>query len=205
MTAASGWTPRRSERIGEFARYRDVDHDGIPYRTVPGDGMPAYFARGSGHNDEAEYSERADDYANNLDRLGHKFETAKTLVPKPKIEMAGGGIGLIAYGTTHWAVVESRDSAEGRRGAGYVVSAASRVSVHARGRRVHRSLRPCVRHRAESRRTDAVAAENGVYACAVCQASQHPPLRRAADRRPIRDDGGVGAGARRVTGGLSTV
>ena len=104
------------ERIGEFARYRDVDHDGIPYRTVPGDGMPAYFARGSGHNDEAEYSERADDYANNLDRLGHKFETAKTLVPKPKIEMAGGGIGLIAYGTTHWAVVESRDQLKDEEG-----------------------------------------------------------------------------------------
>ena len=98
------------KRIGEFARYRDVDGDGIPYRTVPGDGLPAYFARGSGHNDEAQYSERADDYANNLDRLARKFETARTLVPKPEVEMVGrGGIGLIAYGTTHWAVVESRD------------------------------------------------------------------------------------------------
>ena len=99
------------KRIGSFARYRDVDGDGIPYRTVPGDGMPAYFARGSGHNEEAQYSERADDYANNLDRLARKFDTARTLVPKPEIEMVGngGGIGLIAYGTTHWAVVESRD------------------------------------------------------------------------------------------------
>ena len=104
------------ERIGEFARYRDVDQDGIPYRTVPGDGMPAYFARGSGHNDEAQYSERADDYANNLDRLGRKFETARTLVPKPKIEMAGGGVGMIAYGTTHWAVVESRDQLKDEEG-----------------------------------------------------------------------------------------
>jgi len=98
------------KRIGTFARYRDVDGDGIPYRTVPGDGMPAYFARGSGHNEAAQYSERADDYANNLDRLGRKFETARTLVPKPEVEMGGsGGIGLIAYGTTHWAVIESRD------------------------------------------------------------------------------------------------
>ena len=99
------------KRIGAFARYRDVDGDGIPYRTVPGDGLPAYFARGSGHNDEAQYSERADDYANNLDRLARKFDTARTLVPKPVVEMVGGagGVGLIAYGTTHWAVVESRD------------------------------------------------------------------------------------------------
>jgi 2-oxoglutarate ferredoxin oxidoreductase subunit alpha len=98
------------KRLGEWGRYRDVDGDGIPYRTVPGDGMPAYFTRGSGHNDKAQYSERADDYANNLDRLTRKFETARTLVPKPEVEMVGqGGVGLIAYGTTHWAIIESRD------------------------------------------------------------------------------------------------
>ncbi|MBF8300897.1 MAG: korA, partial [Acidobacteria bacterium] len=98
------------KRLGEFGRYRDVDGDGIPYRTCPGDGMPAYFTRGSGHNEKAQYSERADDYANNLDRLARKFETARTLVPKPVVEMVGrGGIGLVAYGTTHWAIVESRD------------------------------------------------------------------------------------------------
>jgi 2-oxoglutarate ferredoxin oxidoreductase subunit alpha len=98
------------KRLGEFARYRDVDGDGIPYRTVPGDGMPAYFTRGSGHNEKAQYSERADDYASNLDRLGRKFETVRTLVPKPEIDKRGkGGIGLIAYGTTHWAIVEARD------------------------------------------------------------------------------------------------
>src|SRR5262245_33201997 len=98
------------KRIGEFARYRDVDGDGIPYRTVPGDGMPAYFTRGSGHNEKAQYSERADDYASNLDRLSRKFETARTLMPTPEIDKRGkGGIGLIAYGTTHWAIVEARD------------------------------------------------------------------------------------------------
>ena len=97
-------------RLGQFARYRDVDGDGIPYRTAPGDGMPAYFARGSGHNELAQYSERADDYANNLDRLLRKFDTARTLVPRPEVDMSGGTrIGLIGYGTTHWAIVESRD------------------------------------------------------------------------------------------------
>jgi 2-oxoglutarate ferredoxin oxidoreductase subunit alpha len=98
------------KRIGEWGRYRDVDGDGIPYRSVPGDGMPAYFTRGSGHNEKAQYSERADDYANNLDRLARKFETARTLVPKPEVEMnVKAKIGLIAYGTTHWALIEARD------------------------------------------------------------------------------------------------
>jgi 2-oxoglutarate/2-oxoacid ferredoxin oxidoreductase subunit alpha len=98
------------KRIGEFARYRDVDGDGIPYRTVPGDGMPAYFTRGSGHNEKAQYSERAEDYSKNLDRLARKFETARTLVPKPDVDLqANGKVGIIAYGTTHWAIVESRD------------------------------------------------------------------------------------------------
>ena len=98
------------KRVGEFARYRDVDGDGIPYRTIPGDGMPAYFTRGSGHNEKAQYSERAEDYSKNLDRLGRKFETARTLVPTPDVEFqARGKVGIIAYGTTHWAIVEARD------------------------------------------------------------------------------------------------
>ena len=97
------------KRIGEFARYRDVDGDGIPYRTVPLDDMPGYFARGSGHNERAMYSERADDYANNLTRLARKFDTARTLVPKPVVELTDSKIGIIAYGTTHWAIEESRD------------------------------------------------------------------------------------------------
>ena len=105
------------KRIGEFGRYRDVDGDGIPYRSVPGDGMPAYFTRGSGHNEKAQYSERADDYANNLDRLARKFETARTLMPKPEVELVErGGIGMIGYGTTHWAIVESRDQLRNEQG-----------------------------------------------------------------------------------------
>ena len=104
-------TPEMLKKVGEFARYRDVDGDGIPYRTVPGDGGPAFFTRGSGHNEKALYSERADDYTNNLDRLSRKFDTARTLVPAPElVDNAGkGGVGIIAYGTTHWALIESRD------------------------------------------------------------------------------------------------
>jgi 2-oxoglutarate ferredoxin oxidoreductase subunit alpha len=98
------------KRLGhEWGRYKDVDGDGIPYRTVPGDGMPAYFTRGSGHNENGQYSERPDDYVNNVDRLARKFETARQYVPAPEIEHGGGPIGIIGFGTSHWAIDESRD------------------------------------------------------------------------------------------------
>ena len=97
--------------LGGFARYRDVDGDGIPYRTLPGTDHPAaaYFTRGSGHNDKALYSERPEDYENNMLRLSRKFETARTLVPAPILEGDGRQkVGIIAFGTSHWAVIESR-------------------------------------------------------------------------------------------------
>ena len=98
------------ERIGKFGRYRDVDGDGIPYRTIPGDEMPAFFTRGSGHNEWAQYSERPEDYQKNVDRLARKFETARNWMPEPVVEInRKAEIGIIAYGTTHWAIVESRD------------------------------------------------------------------------------------------------
>lgn len=98
------------KKIGEWGRYKDVDGDGIPYRTVPGDGMPAYFTRGSGHNAKGQYSERPDDYVENVDRLNRKFETARRHVPRPEIDIVPGAkVGLIGYGTSHWAITESRD------------------------------------------------------------------------------------------------
>jgi 2-oxoglutarate ferredoxin oxidoreductase subunit alpha len=103
------------EERGGFARYKDVDGDGIPYRTLPGTDHPsaAYFTRGSGHNEKAQYTERPDDYQNNMLRLARKFETAKTLVPKPAQEGTGNEkIGIIAFGSSHWAVIESRDQLE---------------------------------------------------------------------------------------------
>src|SRR5262244_2004584 len=103
-------TASKLKELGQWGRYKDVDGDGIPYRTIPGDGMPSYFTRGSGHNAKAQYSERPDDYVDNMDRLNRKFETARNHVPKPEIDQTrGAAIGLIAYGTSHWAVVESRD------------------------------------------------------------------------------------------------
>ncbi|MBW4038456.1 MAG: 2-oxoacid:acceptor oxidoreductase subunit alpha [Acidobacteria bacterium] len=100
------------EELGGFARYKDVDGDAIPYRTLPGTDHPAaaYFTRGSGHNERAQYTERPDDYQNNMLRLARKFDTAKTLVPAPIHEGTGSAsIGIIAFGSSHWAIIESRD------------------------------------------------------------------------------------------------
>jgi 2-oxoglutarate ferredoxin oxidoreductase subunit alpha len=92
----------------EWGRYRDIDGDAIPYRTLPGTSGPAYFTRGSGHNARGQYSERPDDYQNNVDRLARKHETAKKYVPPPIVDDAEAEIGIVAYGTSHWAVEESR-------------------------------------------------------------------------------------------------
>ena len=107
------------DRLGGFARYRDVDGDAIGYRTLPGTDHPgaAWFARGSGHNDKSQYSERPDDYANNMDRLAKKFETARTLVPRPEIvRNEGNEVGIIAYGTSHHALVETLDQLQAEYG-----------------------------------------------------------------------------------------
>lgn len=99
------------DKLGGFKRYKDVDGDGIPWRTLPGTEHPfaAYFTRGSGHNEAAGYSERPDDWANNMARLGRKFETARGLVPQPIEErVAGAEVALISYGSADPAVEEAR-------------------------------------------------------------------------------------------------
>lgn len=103
------------QRLGGFARYKDVDGDGIPYRTLPGTAHPAaaYFTRGSGHNEKGQYSERPDDYVRNVDRLARKFDTARKFVPAPVKEISHSSeIGVIAYGTSHWAMTEAHDQLE---------------------------------------------------------------------------------------------
>jgi 2-oxoglutarate ferredoxin oxidoreductase subunit alpha len=108
------------ERVGKFERYRDVDGDGVCYRTVPGTENPlaAYFTRGTGHNEKSGYSERPEDWKKNLDRLALKLETARAAAPKPVIEGdPTARVGLIAYGSTHPSMAEARDllKAEGVR------------------------------------------------------------------------------------------
>jgi 2-oxoglutarate ferredoxin oxidoreductase subunit alpha len=103
-------TADKLKQLGEWGRYRDVDGDGIPYRTIPGDRLPVYFTRGSGHNARGQYSERPDDYVDNMDRLARKFETARAHVPVPVVDRnPQAKIGLIAYGTSEFATAESRD------------------------------------------------------------------------------------------------
>jgi 2-oxoglutarate ferredoxin oxidoreductase subunit alpha len=99
-------------RLGGFARYKDVDGDAIPYRTLPGTDHPqaAYFTRGSGHNDKALYTERPDEYQATMERLARKFETAREYVPAPVIVQDGKSkVGLIAFGSSDFAVTESLD------------------------------------------------------------------------------------------------
>jgi len=106
------------ERIGKFERYRDVDGDGIPFRTVPGTPHPlaAYFTRGSGHDEAARYTESPEAYRRVMNRLARKYETARGLVPPPVVDTApGADVGILAFGSSHWAVSEARDrlAAEG--------------------------------------------------------------------------------------------
>ena len=97
---------------GDWGRYRDVDGDGVTFRTLPGTDHPAagYFTRGSGHDEMARYTEGADAYARNMDRLSRKLETARHALPGPVIDESGQKVGLIAFGSTHAAVVEAREA-----------------------------------------------------------------------------------------------
>ena len=101
------------ERIGKFARYADVDGDGITYRTLPGTDHPlaAYFNRGTGHDETANYSERPEDWEGNLQRIWRKLETARRYMPAPVLrQKPGARVGLIAFGSTDPAVLEAQDA-----------------------------------------------------------------------------------------------
>lgn len=99
------------EKTKAFARYKDVDGDGIPYRTLPGTEHPlaAYFTRGTGHDEESRYSEDSEVFKKNLDRLDRKWQTAKRLVPQPVVKNEPGAkTGLLYFGTSAEAVPEVR-------------------------------------------------------------------------------------------------
>ena len=100
------------ERLGGFARYRDVDGDAIGWRTLPGTRHPkaAYFTRGTGHDDTSGYTEKPDEYVKLMERLARKFENARKLVPGPVTVKDGTSkIGFLAYGSTDFALRESLD------------------------------------------------------------------------------------------------
>jgi 2-oxoglutarate ferredoxin oxidoreductase subunit alpha len=94
-----------------FARFVDVDGDGITYRTLPGNPHPlaAYFNRGTGHDRYAVYSEKAEDWEDNMARLALKFESARQLMPEAIIDAdPENEVAIIAFGSTLPAVEEAR-------------------------------------------------------------------------------------------------
>ncbi|MFL2857021.1 MAG: hypothetical protein ACJ0DK_01215 [Planctomycetota bacterium] len=97
-------------RLDKWGRYRDVDGDGIPYRTIPGVTLhpdAAHLTRGSGHDEDANYSESPEVYSRNLDRLARKISGMVVDLPEPILKPGQGDMGLIAFGTTDWAVEEA--------------------------------------------------------------------------------------------------
>ena len=104
-------TAERIEELkGDWGRYRDVDGDGIPWRTLPNTDHPlaGYFTRGSGHDENARYTESAETYARNVDRLARKLEGARAALPQPVADEPGSEVGIIAFGSTDAAVAEAR-------------------------------------------------------------------------------------------------
>lgn len=104
------WEADLEKLNGVWGRYKDSDGDGIPSRTVPGNKHPsaAWFGRGTGHDENARYTEDANTWESNMARLKKKYETARSLVPKPVIKAAKGAtVGVIAYGSTEPAVEEA--------------------------------------------------------------------------------------------------
>jgi 2-oxoglutarate ferredoxin oxidoreductase subunit alpha len=109
-------TAEELEAGKDFGRYKDVDGDGIPWRTYPGThpSKGAYFTRGTSRDPYARYSERGPDYMYNMERLLRKFDTAKSLVPQPIIRNAQQKTryGAIYYGSTSPAMHEAIDALE---------------------------------------------------------------------------------------------
>ncbi len=98
--------------LAKFERYADPDGDAIPYRTLPGtkDWKGTYFTRGSGHDEAARYTENPAAYVKVMERLKQKMANARELMPAPEVrEAQGAEVGIIAYGSSHWAVIEALD------------------------------------------------------------------------------------------------
>jgi 2-oxoglutarate ferredoxin oxidoreductase subunit alpha len=107
-------TAQELEAGKEFGRYKDVDGDGIPWRTLPGTHPTkgSYFTRGTTRDAYARYSERGPDYVYNVERLQKKFQTAATLVPQPVLKPAARKtrLGVIYFGSTSPAMHEALDA-----------------------------------------------------------------------------------------------
>jgi len=109
-------TAEELEAGKDFGRYKDVDNDGIPWRTLPGThpNKGSFFTRGTSKDAYARYSEKGQDYIYNMERLKKKFKTASTLVPQPIVREASkkASLGVIYFGSTSPAMSESLDVLE---------------------------------------------------------------------------------------------
>ena len=174
------------ERLGQFERYKDIDGDGVCNRTIPGTqhALAAYFTRGTGHNDKSGYSERPEDWKKNLDRIARKHETARQALPAPVIEGdASTKVGLIAYGGTHFAVVEARDQLRDEGIAtSYCRIRALPVSDEVK-HFIERHLRVYVVEQNRDAQVTSILKSNSER-CAGGPADSHHPLQRHAARRP---------------------
>jgi 2-oxoglutarate ferredoxin oxidoreductase subunit alpha len=104
------WEDDIEKLKGTWERYKDVDGDGIPYRTLPGNKHPAsaYFMRGTGHNEEARYTEDAATWAKMMDRIKRKYRNAAKFIPEPVFSgTKGAQIGILGYGSTDAAIQEA--------------------------------------------------------------------------------------------------
>jgi len=105
------WEEDLEKLKGDWGRYRDVDGDGIPYRTLPGNKHPAgaYFLRGTGHTEEARYTEDAATWVRMMNRIKKKYHNAAKFIPEPIIDsQEGANIGIVAFGSTEPAIREAR-------------------------------------------------------------------------------------------------
>jgi 2-oxoglutarate ferredoxin oxidoreductase subunit alpha len=107
-------TAEELEAGKDFGRYKDVDGDGVPWRTLPGTHPTkgSYFTRGTTRDPYARYSERGPDYIYNMERLCAKFRTAASLVPQPVVRVAGQAtpLGVIYFGSTSPAMQEALEA-----------------------------------------------------------------------------------------------
>ena len=110
-------TKEQLDSIENYGRYRDVDGDGIPYRTLPGSGLDPILYRGTGHDEDGAYSEKPDVYYKLMQRLKRKIDGARDKLPAPIIrEEDEQDIGIVFYGSMENTIEEIDDILEDMTG-----------------------------------------------------------------------------------------
>ncbi len=185
------WEEDIEELKGSWARYLDKDSDGITYRTLAGNKHPmgAYFTRGTGHDENARYSEEPHIWYNNMERLKRKHETAREYVPAPVLhEKKGATIGIIGYGSTEAAIIEAMHQLETEHGIKADFLRSPRTALHKGSNGLRQQVRPGFCRRNEPRRTDEPDPDHrisgtchDIQVCGVWR--RHAGLRQMGPRR----------------------